>query len=135
MIWLLDTNTCIAYLRAKSSPRIAARLAEKKVEDVVLCSVVRAELLFGALRSRDTAANWAKVNNFLSPFASLPFDDAAADAYGEIRATLVKQGKTIGPNDLLIASIAVVHNLTLVTHNSEEFGRVSGLRLEDWEAG
>jgi len=131
--WLLDTNACVNYLRSGDSSRIANRLAQTNAEDVVLCSVVRAELVFGALRSRDAAANLAKVSQFISRFLSLPFDDDAADAYGRIRADLTNRGLTIGPNDLLIASIARARDLTRVTHNSDEFGRVPGLRIEDWE--
>jgi tRNA(fMet)-specific endonuclease VapC len=63
----------------------------------------------------------------------LPFDDAAAEAYGRLRAELARRGTPIGPNDLMIAAIALAHDLTLVTHNTAEFSRVSGLRLEDWE--
>jgi tRNA(fMet)-specific endonuclease VapC len=91
------------------------------------------ELVFGAMRSRDAAENLAKVGTFLSRFVSLPFDDAAADAYGWIRADLTKRGEVIGPYDLLIASIAVARQLKLITHNVEEFGRVPGLEIEDWE--
>ena len=134
MTWLLDTNACVDYLRSGSGSVIAEHLAEKNAEDIVLCSVVRAELLFGALRSRRVAENLAKVRRFLSKFASLPFDDAAAETYGRIRADLTDRGLTIGPNDLFIASIAQTSNVTLVTHNVDEFGRVAGLTIEDWEA-
>jgi len=64
---------------------------------------------------------------------SLPFDDAAALVYGEIRSTLEKAGTPIGPNDLMIASIARTHGVILVTHNLKEFSRVPGLELEDWD--
>ena len=67
-------------------------------------------------------------------YKSLPFDDRCAEAYGRIRARLAEVGSIIGPNDLLIASIAVVHGATLVTHNVREFSRVEGLAYEDWEA-
>jgi tRNA(fMet)-specific endonuclease VapC len=132
--WLLDTNTCVDYLRWGTSSRITRHLAHTSAEDVALCSVVRAELVFGALRSRDAAANLAKVGEFVSRFLSLPFDDDAAEAYGRIRTDLANRGLMIGPNDLLIASIARAHDLTLVTHNGDEFGRVPALRLEDWQA-
>jgi tRNA(fMet)-specific endonuclease VapC len=112
---------------------VAVRLAEKNAADIVLCSVVRAELIFGALKSRDVVANLEKVRRFLSPFLSLPFDDNAADAYGRIRVELSDLGLLIGPNDLFIASIVKSHDLTLVTHNVEEFRRVQGLKIEDWE--
>lgn len=131
---MLDTNACVDYLRSGSGSRIARHLAERNAEDVVLCSVVRAELLFGALRSRDAVENYAKVGLFLSRFTSLPFDDAAAEIYGRIRTDLTGRGLTIGPNDLFIASIARARDLTLVTHNLGEFSRVEGLKIEDWEA-
>jgi len=135
MTWLLDTNACIEYLRAKGGSPIADHLADRNPDEVALCSVVRAELDFGALRSRDAAANLAKVHEFVSRFVSLPFDDDAAEVYGQVRAALVGQGITIGPNDLLIASIARSCDLTLVTHNVAEFNRVPGLKTEDWETG
>lgn len=67
----------------------------------------------------------------MSEFVSLPFDDQSAVIYGQIRAQLAVSGTPIGPNDLLIASIALANNLILVTHNTREFSRVEGLRLED----
>jgi len=63
----------------------------------------------------------------------LPFDDQSAIIYGQIRAGLAASGTPIGPNDLFISSIALANNLILVTHNTREFSRVEGLRLEDWE--
>ena len=71
--------------------------------------------------------------HFFDGFASLPFDDRAAEAYGTIRADLERQGTPIGPNDLLIAAIGLASGAILVTHNSREFGRVAGLKTEDWE--
>jgi len=70
---------------------------------------------------------------FFSPLESLPFNDRCAEEYGVIRADLSNLGCLIGPNDLLIASIARAYDLVLITHNFKEFGRVAGLRLDDWE--
>jgi tRNA(fMet)-specific endonuclease VapC len=64
---------------------------------------------------------------------SLPFDGVVAETYGRIRVQLEALGTPIGPNDLQIAAIALANNLILVTHNTREFSRVSGLRYEDWE--
>ena len=64
---------------------------------------------------------------------SVAFDDAAAQAYGTIRADLEQAGRPIGPNDLMIAAITLASGLTLVTHNTDEFQRVPGLTIEDWE--
>ena len=75
----------------------------------------------------------AGIATFVAPFTSLPFDDACVSAYGRIRAQLEQAGRPMGPNDLMIAAIAVTHGLTLVTHNTREFERIVGLSLTDWE--
>jgi tRNA(fMet)-specific endonuclease VapC len=95
--------------------------------------VVKAELFYGAMKSRDPVTTHAKQQRFLRRFVSLPFDDRAAEAYGRIRTALERLGQLIGPNDLLIAAIAVAHDVILVTHNTHEFQRVDELRIEDWE--
>lgn len=63
----------------------------------------------------------------------LVFDRDAAKVYANLRAYLERSGAMIGPNDLMIASIALAHGLTLVTHNAQEFARVPGLTTQDWE--
>jgi tRNA(fMet)-specific endonuclease VapC len=95
--------------------------------------MVKAELLRGALRSQRVELNLQRLEIFFAPLKSLPFDDTAADHYARIGADLYSRGVPIGPNDLIIAAIALAHNVTLITHNISEFGRVAGLRIEDWE--
>ena len=75
----------------------------------------------------------AAQKKFVERFVSLAFDDKAAEIYGRIRAQLAVIGKPIGPNDLMIAAIALSNNLTLVTHNLAEFGRIDALKVGDWE--
>jgi tRNA(fMet)-specific endonuclease VapC len=133
MIYLLDTNVCISYLRGKNSTNIEARLNAANVGDVALCSVVKAELQYGAERSQQAQRNLAQLQRFYAGFPSLSFDDQAATAYGSLRASLEASGASIGPNDLMIAAIAVANRLVLVTHNMAEFGRVLGLQAEDWQ--
>ena len=132
MIYLPDTNTCISLLRQKH-PHLIARWRSAKVTDIVLCSIVVYELRHGAESSSDPAREHKKLDVFLAPFSSLPFDDACAVKCAEIRRALERKGETIGPHDLLITAVALRHDLTLVTHNTREFGRLSTLRLEDWE--
>jgi tRNA(fMet)-specific endonuclease VapC len=84
-------------------------------------------------RAKNPAKTLAAQQAFFAPFVSLPFDDAAAAVYGPIRADLEKAGQLIGPYDLLIAAIALTNHLTLVTHNTREFSRITGLAFEDWE--
>jgi tRNA(fMet)-specific endonuclease VapC len=132
LTYLLDTNTCIRYLNGRS-PQVRSHLESVVPADVALCSVVKAELYYGAARSREPERTLARIARFLSPFRSLPFDDFSAHTYGQIRSQLEHAGTPIGPNDLMIAAIAVVHGLTVVTHNTREFGRVTGLVCADWE--
>jgi len=132
--YLLDTNACIGWLRG-NQPNLVARLQTERPANLHLCSVVVAELRYGVERS-DPAhrANTAlRVEQLRGQFVSLPFDDAAAEEYGRIRALLATQGNSIGGNDLMIAAITMANGQTLVTHNTAEFSRVPGLLLEDWE--
>lgn len=132
MIYLIDTNVCITYLKVPHSA-IAARLAQIPPSDIATCSVVKLELMHGALRSANPARALSVLRAFLEPFVSLPLDDQAAEIGGQIRADLETRGLPIGPYDLQIAAIAVANNLTVVTHNTREFTRVTGLRIEDWQ--
>jgi len=132
MNWLLDTNVCIRYLNGRV-PKLRQRVNAAQHSDLLVCSVVKAELYYGAARSSDPARTLATQRSFVSLFKSLVFDDAAAETYGQIRAELAAKGQPIGPNDLLIAAIAMANGVTLVTHNTDEFSRVTGLRIEDWE--
>lgn len=133
MTHLLDTNACVVYLRKGAGSTVAAHMNAAAQGSVVLCSVVVGELLFGAYRSHQPAVVLQQVQAFCSQFRSLPFDDAAAGEYARIRNHLSARGQLIGPNDLLIAATALANNLILVTHNTAEFSRVPGLKLEDWQ--
>jgi tRNA(fMet)-specific endonuclease VapC len=131
--YLLDTNVCIGLLRGTNSA-VARKLAIVSFKEVALCAVVKAELYYGALHSARPEHSMRVLTAFLENFASLPFDDPAAEVYGHIRAHLAQEGALIGPNDLLIAAIALAHGTTLVTHNTREFCRVPGLQIEDWNS-
>jgi tRNA(fMet)-specific endonuclease VapC len=132
MKYLLDTNACIRYLNQRSES-IIRRMNVESPDDIVVCSITRAELFFGAMKSNNPRNTRAKQQMFLEPLATMPFDDACAEHYGRIRAELEAAGTPIGPNDLLIAAIALAHDLILITHNTREFGRVNELKIEDWE--
>jgi tRNA(fMet)-specific endonuclease VapC len=130
--YLLDSNVCVIYLNGKST-LLQQRLNSTPVEEMIVCSIVKGELFYGSRRSNNPTKSLQIQQQFLAQFASLPFDDAAAVVYGEIRAALAQSGTPIGPNDLQIAAIALANDLTLVTHNTKEFSRVRELKIVDWE--
>jgi tRNA(fMet)-specific endonuclease VapC len=130
MKYLLDTNTCIAFL--KGNQTVVEKIRTIGIENLCLCSIVKAELWFGACKSQRVTANQAVLKEFFAQFSSLAFDDNSIEHYGEIRALLSKAGKPIGANDFLIAAIAKANQLTLITNNTREFIRVPDLLLEDW---
>jgi len=98
-----------------------------------VCSVVKAELFYGAFRSNNPTRTLERQQAFLARFISLPLEDEAALLAGQIRAQLAGAGTPIGSYDLQIAAIALANNIILVTHNTRELERVDGLQLEDWE--
>ncbi|MFC1708284.1 type II toxin-antitoxin system VapC family toxin, partial [Planctomycetota bacterium] len=132
-MYLLDSNACIHVLNG-TSREVVARFSNESPSTVCLCAVVKAELLYGARKSRSVAKVLRNLERFFAPLVSLPFDDDCAHQYGLLRADLARSGRPIGANDLMIAAIARRHDLTVVTHNVGEFSRVVGLRVEDWES-
>src|SRR4051794_5005743 len=82
MTFLLDANTCIKYLNGRSV-RVRQRLESVSPGDVVLCSIVKAELFYGAMKSSRIAENLSRAETFAGRFVSLPFDDGAAAVYGD----------------------------------------------------
>ena len=131
MNWLLDTNVWIHHLKNPGGT-IEQRLNRFSPSDIVLCSVVKAELWHGAHKYERRERRLIALQNMFQPFVSLPFDDEAARHYGTIRHDLETRSQVIGPNDLKIAAICLTHALTLVSSNTNEFSRVTGLRVEDW---
>lgn len=131
-MFLLDTNVCIRLLN-QSQSNIVQKFQYYQPNELALCSIVKAELLYGARHSQDVESNLQLLNQFFVPLASLAFDDRCAEEAGLIRADLTAQGKPVGPNDLLIAAIARANDAVLVTHNTAEFSRITGLRLQDWD--
>jgi tRNA(fMet)-specific endonuclease VapC len=130
--FLLDTNVCIRLLNGTSA-NVVAELAKRHVADILLCAIVKSELHYGARRSSRPEENLRTLDRFFDPFVSVDFDDRAAEHAGWIRGALADQGTPIGPLDVMIAAIARAHDLTLVTNNTGEFGRVAGLKIVDWE--
>ncbi len=132
MKYLLDTNTCIRYINGRST-QIREHMKSVSDSDIVISAITKGEMYAGSAKSHTPQQSRAAQDAFFIRFASLSFDEAAANEFGQIRAALEKAGTPIGPYDMQIAATALVHGLIVVTHNTREFGRIIGLQIEDWE--
>lgn len=131
MKYFLDTNI-ISYIIKGKFPRIIEHLKTIPAQSIVVPSVVKAELEFGARNSKNYERIIIPYMQFLEPFDVKDFDNDASYFYGVIRQELSEDGLLIGPNDLMIAATVLANNGTLVTHNTKEFSRIKDLRVEDW---
>lgn len=129
MRYLLDTHAVIALLNNRNSS-ISQRARLNNPQDIGISAIVAHELFYGAFKSQRSARNVAMVDGL--QFEVLAFDKEDSRQAGEIRAALAVKGTPIGPYDVLIAGQVMARNLILVTHNTDEFGRVPGLQIEDW---
>ncbi|MDC7235379.1 MAG: type II toxin-antitoxin system VapC family toxin [Spirochaetales bacterium] len=130
-MYCLDTNICIYYLKGLY-PGLKSRLLLENPGNIRIPSIVKAELLYGAEKSRLKEENLELIRQFLFPLEILDFGSRESEEYSLIRAFLESKGQVIGPNDLLIAATAKASNAILITHNTGEFSRVPDLKIEDW---
>lgn len=131
MTYMLDTNICI-YVMKNRPERVLEQFRKELDRGICISSITLAELEYGMKHSSNPVKNEQSLLKFLLPLSILPFGQAAASAYGEIRAYLQRKGTPIGPLDMLIAAHARAENMILVTNNVREFERVPGLELENW---
>jgi tRNA(fMet)-specific endonuclease VapC len=142
--FLLDTNVCIRLLNPNRNELLVRKLKSLNPEQVFLCSIVKAELYYGAYRSNRCDENLALLEQFFNPFATLPFDERCEKTYGQIRADLALRGNLIG------VPAATLRFLTLRTMQASVFNRLQSfgwafkrcslltwrrLKSEDLEAG
>ncbi len=128
--YMLDTNLCVRVLRDR--PQAVRERFNLAADSLCISTIVLAELLHGAAKSARPEHNRTEVERFAARLEVLPFDAGAADHAADIRANLERRGQTIGGYDLLIAGHARSRGLIVVTGNLGEFGRIDGLRCEDW---
>ena len=128
--YLLDTNIVIYTI--KNRPLQVKRRFQQHHGRMGISSVTIGELVFGAEYSQQVERNMADIEAMAARLEVLPFDNKAAYHFGQIRATLYREGRPIGPYDMMIAGQARAGGLILVTNNVKEFERVQGLVLEDW---
>ena len=132
-MYMLDTDTCSYILKAKP-PSVGRRLRKHAVEVIAISAIVHAELLYGAVTHPSGGADLQRlITAFVSRLRIIPWSGAMEHA--RLRATLERAGTPIGNMDLLIAAHALAENAILVTNNVRHFGRVEGLRTENWASG
>jgi len=127
--FLLDSDICSAYLRRPGS--LFARFIQYSGR-LWISTITLSDLYTWAYKQDDPTVILSKVHDLLQDVQVLPFDDTCALELGKTRGSLLRQGIMVSPVDLMIGTIALVHNLTLVTHNTADFRNIPGLRLEDW---
>jgi len=132
MTYLLDSDTCITHLRPRGKHQVSTRIGATSPSQIALPCIVVSELLYGAWRHPQRARAMVLAEDFCAKFKAVAFDESAARLHAQIRAELETINGRIGPYDSIIAAMAVANHLTLVTHNTREFGRVPGLKIEDW---
>ena len=128
---MLDTNICIYIIKNKPTS-VMQRFQEYNIGDISLSSITVSELYYGAYKSQYIEKNLLALEHFLQAFNILEYDLKASIEYGQIRATLEKQGNIIGGLDLQIAAHARSLGMTLITNNSKEFIRVENLVIDNW---
>jgi tRNA(fMet)-specific endonuclease VapC len=130
VIYALDTNTLIYFFKGVGN--VAEALLNTPPVEVAVPAVVVYELEVGIQKSQHPKKRIGQLGALLSAARVLPFDHACAQAAATLRVELEAQGTPIGPLDALIAGTAIGHDAVLVTHNTDEFSRVPGLRVIDW---
>ena len=131
MMFLIDTNICI-YIMNDHPPEVIQKFREIGVGNICISSITVSVLQYGAYKSKHIKKNIKRLEEFLSPFEILAYDETASNYYGKIRSHLEKQDNVIGPLDMLIAAHALSENLTLITNNEKEFKRIRLLKVENW---
>ena len=129
-MFALDSNAIIHALKGKGG--VAARLLAVPPDQIVIPAIALYEIQVGIAGSPNGSQRRRALEALLGTVTIAPFDRAAADAATDIRLDLMRRGQLIGPMDILIAATALSRGLILVSHNSGEFSRVTGLRLTDW---
>lgn len=131
MQWMLDTNICIYVIKQKP-PQVLEHFRRTQISEIGISSITLSEMMYGAAKSARPDQNKLALSQFVAPLEICPYDDAAAQYYGELRTYLERKGTPIGAMDMLIAAHALSLGCVLVTNNEKEFMRVPGLRIENW---
>ncbi len=132
MNFLLDTDICSAHMRR---PATLAHRFIQHTGQIAISTVTLAELYAGAYKHSQRSRLLVLIADLVQDVALLDFDSSCAEVFGQVRGTLLQEGISVPTTDLMVASAALVHNLTLVTHNTADYRNIPGLRPGDWLKG
>jgi tRNA(fMet)-specific endonuclease VapC len=130
---MLDTNICI-YLIKRKLPKVLKYFQSLVPGDIGVSSITLAELRYGVAKSQHNEKNQQALDEFILPLEIADFDEKAAESYGNVRASLEKEGKPVGAMDMLIGAHALSLGVTLITNNTREFKQIRHLKIADWSA-
>jgi len=133
VIYILDTNICIYWLKQASEPLIR-KVKSLELKSLAITNSVLAELYFGVYKSERVDENRRRLERFKKHLRIFPDDETSAQIFGRTKAFLYKKGRPVEDFDILLASIALANDCTLVTNNTNHFKRIPDLRLENWVA-
>lgn len=131
MKYMLDTNICI-YIIKRKPQAIVERFLQTEISQIGISSITLSELMYGVSKSSKPEQNQMALAQFMAPLEISPYDDDAAQYYGDLRVYLEKQGTPIGSLDMLIAAHALSTASTLITNNEKEFIRIPNLKIGNW---
>lgn len=129
--YMLDTNICI-YIAKHHPPEVKTRFEQLRPGQLVMSVITYGELYYGASKSTQRMKALTQLEGLVQDIPIEDLNSTVAQAYGEIRAALEKQGRLIGNNDLWIGAHAMALDVTLATNNEREFRRIAGLSVENW---
>jgi len=127
---ILDTDTCIYWL--KGDHRIEKRIIDRGLRHCAITVITECELYYGAMKSQKAEKNITAIEELRRKVRTLHTGDGVSGHFGRIKSDLEKKGLSVDDADLLIASIALMHDALLVSNNTEHFKRIKGLKLENW---
>ena len=129
--FILDTDTCIYWL--KGYERIEKKIIQTGLANILITVITECELYYGVFKSAKKEKNLSVVKELKKKIQTLHTTEGISYTYGKLKSELENRGQTIDDADLMIASIALSNNATLVTNNIEHFKRIPGLKIENWK--
>ena len=132
MKYILDTDIISYYLKG-SDKEVVENLEQSNPSNICTTIINYSEILFGIYYKYGTKnRHLITIKNFFNSIRVFSFDKKSAEFFSMIKSTLKKDGEIIADLDLIIASITIAHDFTLISHNTKHFSRIKNLKLEDW---